>query len=217
MSVLRRSMALVGLVLACASANAATAAPAPSASPGVSLQLGDIITAASKRFGVPAAWIQALIHVESSGTTGAVSQAGARGLMQLMPSTYAELRDKLSLGTDPFDPYNNVMAGAAYVRQLMDTFGAPGFLAAYNAGPGRYHQHVARGRPLPRETRAYVAKLSPAIAAVAAPTPMSLAATSSAPVPVPLLVPPPAMQMAAAVTKPQTPSALASADLAPPY
>jgi hypothetical protein len=55
------------------------------------------------------------------------------------------------------------MAGTAYIRELYDHYGAPGFLAAYNAGPGRYEQHLATGRPLPAETQTYVAKLAPMI------------------------------------------------------
>src|SRR5581483_6465994 len=75
----------------------------------------------------------------------------------------SELRDNLGLGPDPFNPHDNIIAGAAYVRRMLDQFGAAGFLAAYNAGPGRYRQHLSTGRPLPPETRAYVAKLTPAI------------------------------------------------------
>lgn len=57
---------------------------------------------------------------------------------------------------DPFDPHDNIVAGAAYLRWLHDRYGDAGFLAAYNAGPGRYDEHLATGRPLPDETRAYV-------------------------------------------------------------
>ena len=61
------------------------------------------------------------------------------------------------------DPRDNILAGAAYIRELYDRYGAPGFLAAYNAGPGRYERHLATGRPLPAETQAYVATLAPMI------------------------------------------------------
>ena len=67
------------------------------------------------------------------------------------------------LGADPYDPRDNILAGAAYIRELYDRYGAPGFLAAYNAGPGRYERHLAAGRPLPDETQAYVATLAPMI------------------------------------------------------
>jgi hypothetical protein len=85
------------------------------------------------------------------------------GLMQIMPKTWTELRARYGLGADPFDPHNDILAGAAYIRELYDRYGAAGFLAAYNAGPGRYERHLATGRPLPDETQAYVATLAPVI------------------------------------------------------
>ena len=83
--------------------------------------------------------------------------------MQIMPKTWAELRARHRLGADPYDPQDNILAGTAYIRELYDRYGAPGFLAAYNAGPGRYERHLATGRPLPAETQAYVATLAPMI------------------------------------------------------
>jgi hypothetical protein len=83
--------------------------------------------------------------------------------MQIMPATWAALRDRYGLGPDRFDVRDNVLAGAAYLRELHDRYGAPGFLAAYNAGPGRYEDHLLTGRALPAETIAYVAKLAPLI------------------------------------------------------
>jgi transglycosylase-like protein with SLT domain len=68
------------------------------------------------------------------------------------------------LGANPYDPHDNILAGAAYLRELHDRYGAPGFLVAYNAGPARYEEHAASGRSLPAETRAYVAALAPLIA-----------------------------------------------------
>ena len=85
------------------------------------------------------------------------------GLMQIMPGTWKDLRARHGLGTDPYDPHDNILAGTAYIRELHDRYGAPGFLAAYNAGPGRYERHLATGRPLPDETQAYVAALAPMI------------------------------------------------------
>ena len=78
------------------------------------------------------------------------------GLMQIMPQTWSGLRLRYGLGANPYDPHDNILAGAAYLRELHDRYGAPGFLAAYNAGPARYDDHLATGRPLPAETRAYV-------------------------------------------------------------
>jgi len=119
------------------------------------------IAEASRRFGVPAHWIRAVMQAESAGDKGTVSLKGAIGLMQVMPETYAELRLRYRLGTDPYEPRNNILAGAAYLREMHNRFGPDGFLAAYNAGPGRYDDYLKRGRPLPEETRNYVAALRP--------------------------------------------------------
>jgi membrane-bound lytic murein transglycosylase B len=86
-----------------------------------------------------------------------VSRAGAMGLMQLMPGTWRDMRALLGLGPDPFDPHDNILAGAAYLRLMYDRFGYPGLFAAYNAGPGQYRASLGGGRRLPAETRAYVA------------------------------------------------------------
>lgn len=121
------------------------------------------VAEASRRFGVPAAWIRAVMQAESAGDARAVSSAGAMGLMQIMPNTWTELRARYGLGADPFDARDNIHAGAAYLRELHDRYGAPGFLAAYHAGPGRYNDYLANGRPLPVETSAYLAEVIPAI------------------------------------------------------
>ena len=121
------------------------------------------VAEAARRFGIPQHWIRAVMEVESAGNPRAVSHAGAMGLMQIMPGTWAELRAAHRLGDDPFDPRDNILAGAAYLRQMYDRFGSPGFLAAYNAGPARYQDHLDTGRALPRETRNYLAILAPLI------------------------------------------------------
>lgn len=121
------------------------------------------IAEAAVRFGIPEHWIRAVMQAESAGDPRAVSRAGAMGLMQIMPATWADLRARHGLGADVFDPRDNILAGAAYLREMYDRFGSPGFLAAYNAGPARYAEHLATGRPLPRETRAYMATLAPLI------------------------------------------------------
>jgi soluble lytic murein transglycosylase-like protein len=118
------------------------------------------VVEASQRFGLPTSWIRAVMSAESAGRWDAVSPKGAMGLMQLMPGTWRQLRDHLGLGADPFEPRDNILAGAAYLRELHDRFGAPGFLAAYNAGPERYRQYVAEGRTLPTETRNYVVSVA---------------------------------------------------------
>lgn len=124
------------------------------------------IAEASSRFSVPEAWVREVMRVESGGRTHLngqpiTSSAGAMGLMQVMPSTYEELRQRHGLGDDPHAPRDNILAGAAYLRQMYDRFGAPGFLAAYNAGPRRFEEHLAGSRPLPPETQVYVARVAP--------------------------------------------------------
>ncbi len=117
---------------------------------------------AARRFGIPEAWIWAVMRVESGGNARAVSRAGAMGLMQIMPATWAGLRARYGLGTDPFDVRDNIMAGAAYLSEMHDRYGnASAMLAAYNAGPGRYDDFVSRGRPLPPETVGYLDQLAP--------------------------------------------------------
>ena len=128
------------------------------------------VAEASQRFGIPVQWIYAVMRTESAGRIGAISSAGAVGLMQLMPGTWARQRARFGLGPDPFDPRDNIIAGASYLRELYDSYGIPGFLAAYNAGGGRYEDWRDRGRPLPAETRAYVAKIAPMLQAGGAAT-----------------------------------------------
>ena len=143
----------------------ATLLPArPAAAEPVDRWASDIAEA-SLRFAIPADWIQRVIRTESSGRTMAgrrpvVSRAGAMGLMQLMPATWRDMRSLLGLGADPFDPRDNILAGAAYLRLMYDRFGYPGLFAAYNAGPGRYSAYLSGRRPLPRETRAYVSSVA---------------------------------------------------------
>lgn len=130
------------------------------------------ITEASRRFRIPAPWIAAVLRAESAGDSRAVSAKGAMGLMQIMPDTWAELRARHALGSDPYDPRDNILAGAAYLKELHDRFGSPGFLAAYNAGPARYQESLS-GRPLPSETRAYVQKLLPFLDGGESPVPVT--------------------------------------------
>lgn len=116
---------------------------------------------AARRFGIPEMWIWEVMRVESNGDPRAVSTAGAMGLMQIMPATWGELRARYRLGTDPFEVRDNIVAGAAYLRELYDRYGdVTAMLAAYNAGTGRTDDYLSRGRPLPGETRAYIARLS---------------------------------------------------------
>lgn len=119
----------------------------------------DLVRKAAERNAIPPAWVRAVLRAESAGDPRAVSSVGAMGLMQLMPGTWRDVRRTLNLGADPFDPHDNIAAGAAYLRWLHERYGDAGFLAAYNAGPSRYDDHLATGRPLPAETISYVAQV----------------------------------------------------------
>jgi soluble lytic murein transglycosylase-like protein len=158
------TVTLIGSVLLLPDLGAVAQTTQPSAATSVTPTADPwaaFITEASRRFGVPTRWIHAVMQAESAGEVRAVSPKGAIGLMQIMPVTYAGLRARHGLGADPYDPRDNILAGAAFLREMHDRFGAPGFLAAYNAGPGRYEEHLATGRPLPGETHAYLATLGP--------------------------------------------------------
>lgn len=109
------------------------------------------IDGAAKRYDLPKALIQAVVRAESDYQVRAVSPAGARGLMQLMPATAGELGVE-----DPFDIDQNIDGGAKYLRQMLNRFNNDIELAlsAYNAGPAnviKYHGQVPFA-----ETRAYV-------------------------------------------------------------
>jgi len=151
---------LSGLLLGAPLNATANAQNAPATRTAPAHPFAAYIEEAAQRFRIPAAWIRAVMHAESAGDMRATSSAGAMGLMQIMPDTWTALRTRHRLGRDPYNPRDNILAGAAYLREMYDRYGSPGFLAAYNAGPGRYEAYLA-GRPLPAETRAYVAALVP--------------------------------------------------------
>jgi len=156
-------LAMTGGSISAVSAASLKTQSAPVAATNPANPYAGYIAEASRRFGIPESWIRAVMRVESRGQVKAVSPKGAIGLMQIMPNTWAGLRLRYRLGRDPGDPHDNILAGAAYLREMHDRFGTAGFLAAYNAGPGRYVEYVAAGRPLPAETLAYVAALAPLI------------------------------------------------------
>ena len=122
---------------------------------------GPYIREAAARYRVPERWVRAVMQQESGGEQQATSPVGAMGLMQVMPGTYEGLRARHGLGDDPYDPHNNILAGTAYIREMYDRFGAPGFLAAYNAGPDRVDSYLARRAALPDETVNYLAAVTP--------------------------------------------------------
>ena len=159
---------LAGVLSVCAGSGVAVAQSPPVERPAAAHPYAAHIAEASQRFGIPEHWIVAVLRAESAGDVRAISSAGAMGLMQVMPDTWAGLRVRHGLGRDPYDPRDNIMAGTAYLREMFDRYGNVGaMLAAYNAGPGRYDEHRATGRQLPAETRAYVAALAPILGGAA--------------------------------------------------
>lgn len=153
----RAGLALLGvLVLAAGDVGVAHARPQQVAERSEAEQA---IDEAAARFRLAPELIRAVLLAESGGRPDVVSPKGAMGLMQLMPPTWRDMRAALGLGEDPFQPRDNILAGAGYLRQLFDRFGAPGYLAAYNAGPGRYQRHLDGETSLPKETVDYVAKV----------------------------------------------------------
>jgi len=113
----------------------------------------DLIEKACAKYGVDSALVKAVVRAESGFSARATSPAGACGLMQLMPSTAAQLGV-----SDPFDPGQNIDAGVRYLKQQLDRFDDEKLaLAAYNAGPGSVAKH--HGIPPFRETHSYVDKV----------------------------------------------------------
>jgi hypothetical protein len=125
-----------------------------------------IAAKASKRFGVPLIWINAVMRLESGGRTmlgetqPMISDKGALGLMQVLPGTFAEMRAQYRLGADVFDPTANINAGTAYLAWLKRKYGFPAMFAAYNAGPGEVEAVMAHTKVLPAETRLYMAGIN---------------------------------------------------------
>ena len=115
--------------------------------------IDEIVGKASRRYQIDPGLIKAVIKAESNFNPNAVSPAGARGLMQLMPGTARGLGV-----TDSFNPEQNVMGGTRYLRQMLDRYDGnlESALAAYNWGPGNVDK---RGSFLPRETRDYLVKV----------------------------------------------------------
>ena len=113
-----------------------------------------LIEEAAGRYDLNPAMIKAIVRTESAFNPGAVSPAGAKGLMQLMPALATDMGV-----VNVLDPRDNIMGGARYLRQLLDSTGSIKLaLASYNAGPG----NVARYRGIPpfKETREYVKKIT---------------------------------------------------------
>ena len=137
------------LALAALALVALVALPPAAAAFPRDLPYADIVLGAARCYRVDPALVHAVIAVESAYRRYAVSPAGAQGLMQLMPSTQADYGV-----SDPFNVRQNVYAGVAHFRRLIDEFGTIGGLAAYNAGPGVVRR--SGGVPPWPETRLYV-------------------------------------------------------------
>lgn len=140
-----------------AEAIAAPPAPTPSPLPDVTAPAGidGIIQRASRRYGVDAGLIKAVVKAESNFNPRAVSSAGAQGLMQLMPATARQLGV-----TNAFDPEQNIMAGTRFLKDMLGRYNGnvDAALAAYNWGPGNVDRK-GLGSALPGETRAYLARV----------------------------------------------------------
>jgi soluble lytic murein transglycosylase-like protein len=117
-------------------------------------RLAPLLTQAAQKEGLDTSLLRAVVEQESGFRPCALSPRGAMGLMQLMPSTAAELGVE-----DPFDPQQNLLSGARFLKQLLDRFGGDAALAlsAYNAGPERVEQ--ANGVPPIPETIHYVERI----------------------------------------------------------
>jgi len=204
----------------CANAPETKLSPGVASAPtGNARNWGPYITEASQRFNVPEEWIRAVMQRESGGRTyengkPITSPKGAMGLMQVMPETWAELRARHNLGSNPYDPHDNILAGTAYIREMYEVFGNPGFLGAYNAGPARYAEYLERKRALPRETRNYIAAIAPQIASIepgSGSRPMLMAEAAAkaeaTPTPTPVAPPAPPPVVVAAVPEPVAPPA----------
>jgi soluble lytic murein transglycosylase-like protein len=131
-----------------------TASASADIAPLTPAEIHQLLARAGQAHNIDADLLASVVHAESNGNPRAVSRAGARGLMQLMPATAANLGVQNS-----FAPEQNVSGGTAYLDQLLTRYhdNLVLALAAYNAGPEAVDRY--RGIPPYAETRAYVARI----------------------------------------------------------
>lgn len=159
------ALTTIGLCALLVSQQATAGCPQPVAVSSANIERWHpLIAEAARRFQIPQGWIAAVMASESAGLTTLegkpiTSRAGAMGLMQVMPQTYADLRVRYGFGPDPYDVRDNVLAGAAYLREMFDRYGYPGLFAAYHAGPGRMDANLRGEKPLPEATQTYLQNL----------------------------------------------------------
>jgi hypothetical protein len=137
----------------------------PASAPNIA-QWKPIIEAASERFAIPKSWIEGVMHTESAGLTTwngkpITSSAGAMGLMQIMPDTYTALRKRYGLGSNPYDPHDNIFAGTAYLKAMYARYGYPLLFAAYLTGPTHLDRYLFGSGSLPPTVVAYVNSIVP--------------------------------------------------------
>ncbi|MBW2286869.1 MAG: lytic transglycosylase domain-containing protein [Deltaproteobacteria bacterium] len=124
--------------------------------PAEAAHLARVVVAEAHRAGLPPTFVLAVIEVESSGRQDAVSEAGALGLMQIMPATGEFVASQIDVpwrGRESlFDPVINVRLGVHYLEELIERYAnVRTALAAYNAGPGDVSRRIRSGRPIPRD------------------------------------------------------------------
>lgn len=155
--IMRLKIALAVLITALAvtlSNNTRESVTYKAAMPAYKYTYVKIIETAARTYNLPTSLIAAIIKAESGFNPKAVSSQGAIGLMQLGLSTRQAMKV-----TNPFDPLQNILAGAKYLRQLLDRFDGNLHMAiaAYNAGPTAVERHG--GIPPYSQTRRYVPKV----------------------------------------------------------
>lgn len=157
-----------GVMPAPSIASQAAAGAVPSAGISQAVRRWDAqVNALSAKYGIDPNFVRRIMQQESGGRTHdkngnpLTSSAGAIGPMQVMPGTFADMARRYGIKGGITDPDANIEAGVAYLSEQMKRFGnETAAAAAYNAGPERVKQNIASGKPLPAETKNYVASIA---------------------------------------------------------